>query len=67
MNNNWNRGRMGICTGGVATQMTFSCCPKTREALVMYCEQTGYIKSEVINDAILSYIQRNQGGENVQK
>lgn len=56
----WNRGRMSICPDGLPSQITFSCCPKVKKEMVEYCKTHKLLKSQLINEAVLSYIGRNK-------
>lgn len=57
----WNRGRLGICPDGKGRPSTFNICPTVWTALDDFCRQSDLRnKSLIVNEAIRSYIERNQ-------
>lgn len=57
---NEERGRPGICGNDKAVSISYKMCPDTRKALKEFCRENGFLASQVINWAVMSYIARNQ-------
>lgn len=59
-------GRPNTCKGEKPVRTTYQMCPKTKKALAAFCRENGFFTSQVVNRAVMDYIENfNKGDSNV--